>query len=264
MTSLNGGSAHENATMSRLRKQYWVVRMGQLVKSELYKCTTCRRVAAGAHRVSEAQLPSFRVEQSMHPFKSVGIDYFGPLIIKDSTGKAKKVWVALFTCAVVGAIYLDAVEDLTASSFLLAFKRFVACHGLPSRIISDNALTFCKADRALRALWQSLSAEEVQEYLGKGGVQWDFNTPRASWHGGLFERKVKTSKSCLRKTMKMAKLGFPEFLATIKEIAAVINSRPITHLPAGPEDPPALTPAHFISPNIPIVFAAGQAISLGD
>lgn len=73
------------------------------------------------------------------PFAKVGIDFAGPLYVKAGGNQMKKVNIALFSCAVTRAIYLDIVEDLETRTFLRCFRRFIAQRGVPQLVISDNA-----------------------------------------------------------------------------------------------------------------------------
>ena len=78
--------------------------------------------------------PKERVVQALH-FEYTGLDYFGPLYIKQYTDGDKpvhkKVWVRLFTCMVVRAVHLELVEDKSADEFLLCLRRFIVCRGVP-------------------------------------------------------------------------------------------------------------------------------------
>lgn len=91
-------------------------------------------------------LPRERVARSL-PFEFTGLDYFGPLYIKQfvrvsdevTETVSKKVWVCLFTCLAIRAIHLELVEDMSAEEFILCLRRFMARRGIPRQIISDNA-----------------------------------------------------------------------------------------------------------------------------
>ena len=82
------------------------------------------------------------------PFKYVGLDYLGPLHVKEGN-TVQKMWICLFTCLAVRAIYLDLVKGLSAQLFLDCLWRFIARRGKPTTIISDNAPQFCLVKRAL-------------------------------------------------------------------------------------------------------------------
>jgi hypothetical protein len=71
-----------------------------------------------------ADLPDFRVRQAA-PYSKVGVDFAGPLYYKDSSGM-QKAYVALFSCCVTRALYLDLVKDLEAPTFKRCLRRFAA------------------------------------------------------------------------------------------------------------------------------------------
>ena len=142
----------------------------------------------------------------------------------------------------VRAVHLELVPDLTTPAFLRCLKRFVARQGLPSKILSDNGKTFEAACKVIRAV---VSHPDVQAYLTGLGVKWTFNLPRAPWWGGVFERMVKATKRCLRKTIGQAKLSFDELQTALTEVEAVINSRPLTYVSSDDLEEP-LTPSHLL------------------
>ena len=63
------------------------------------------------------------VEESP-PFSIVGIDFAGPLYIKDNDSM-KKVWICFYTCCVVRAILLELVpDDLSTTAFFRSIEQF--------------------------------------------------------------------------------------------------------------------------------------------
>ncbi|GFQ83656.1 integrase catalytic domain-containing protein [Trichonephila clavata] len=75
-----------------------------------------------------APLPDVCVTESP-PFSVVGIDFAGPLFVKDSNAKQ---YILLITCAVTRSVHLELVSNMTTDTFLLAFRRFIARRGLCS------------------------------------------------------------------------------------------------------------------------------------
>ncbi|KRY18684.1 hypothetical protein T03_3116, partial [Trichinella britovi] len=73
-------------------------------------------------------LPVARVEPAI-PFGHVGLDFAGPLHVQDKDRGVRKVYICLFTCMVTRAVHIEIVVDLTTTSFLAAFRRFVARRG---------------------------------------------------------------------------------------------------------------------------------------
>ena len=52
--------------------------------------------------------------------------------------------------------------------------------------------------------------------------------PLVPWHGGFFERMVRSRKSLLKKTLQTAKLTYKELQTVLYEVEQIINSCPIT------------------------------------
>ena len=125
------------ATLCRLRTKYWVVRGRQMVKRILGKCVTCKRLEGKSYsRAPQADMPEFRVRQA-GPFSQVGIDFAGPLFVKQVQGGncSSKVYIGLFSCCVTRAIHLELVHNLSAETFLCCLRRFAAWRGVRSYVI---------------------------------------------------------------------------------------------------------------------------------
>ena len=91
---------------------------------------------------SQANGPLAKIKVNESPaFTNTGLDYFGPLYVKNGTVRSK-VGECIFTCIAVRAIHLELVEDIAAAQFLACLRRFVARRGNPDKIISDNAPQF--------------------------------------------------------------------------------------------------------------------------
>ena len=154
-------------------------------------------------------LPRERIAKSL-PFEYTGLDYLGPLYIKnfaavtDQTdgGNSKKVWVCLFTCMTVRAIHLELVEDVSADEFLLGLRRFISRQGTPQLTISDNAQQFRCAGTALhKALRDVVTDDTVCDFSTKCNIKWGFIVELAPWMGGFYEQLVGLTKHALRKTI---------------------------------------------------------------
>ena len=86
----------------------------------------CRKHEGQAYKIPPPPpLPSFRVQEAP-PFSHTGVDYAGPLYVKQPGSQQAKVWIELYTCCVTRAVHLDLVPDKTANTFIRSFKRFSA------------------------------------------------------------------------------------------------------------------------------------------
>ena len=63
-------------------------------------------------------------------------------------------------------------------------------------MISDNGRNFVSSERVEFVKWLS--------------VDWRLNMLLSPWHGGFFERIVRSTKVLLRKTLQAAKLTYEE------------------------------------------------------
>ena len=197
-----------------------------------------------------APLPKERVRESF-PFESIGLDFAGPLYLKAGRGKKQaKGYVCIFTCAVTRAVHLELCSAMTIESFWMAFKRFIATRGRCSTVFFDNAKTFVSVSKDLEKAWGDVKAlqekEESRNYLAMNKIKWKFIAERAPWWGGMYERLVRSFKEPLKKILGKNTLTAEEMTTLLKEIEAMVNSRPITHLSDDPLEPRPLTPFHFL------------------
>lgn len=96
-------------------------------------------------------LPEKRVQAS-YPFQNAGVDYAGPILVRDrkSRGyKLTKAYIALFVCLSTKALHLEVVTDLTAKNFIATLRRFIARRGKPQAIYLDNGTNFIGANKRL-------------------------------------------------------------------------------------------------------------------
>jgi hypothetical protein len=229
-------------TLTQIRSRYWIIRGRALVKKIVHQCVLCRRFESPPYRAPPPPpLPAIRVMERP-PFSFVGVDFAGPIFIKQNGG-VKKTWIVLYTCCVVRAVHLDVVVDLSTPSFIRSFKRFTARRGLPIQMLSDNGKTFKAAAKYIKGV---MTDQTVKQYLSDQRVNWRFNMERAAWWGGVFERMIGCMKRCLRKMIGRATLTYEELLTAVTEVEMVLNSRPLSFVsPQDHEEP--LTPSHLLT-----------------
>jgi len=234
--------------ISLILRQYWIIAIRSVVHEVVTKCAVCVRLAAKPPQPLMADLPAARVQQ-VRPFARVGVDYAGPLQMRElklRKSRSYKVYIAVFVCFSVKAVHLEVVSDLSTDAFLAAFDRFVGRRGLPSEVYSDCGTNFIGADKQLQALINSPQGQLAITTNSRPHCKWNFNPPSAPHFGGLWEAAVRSTKRLLVRTMSTHVFTYEEFSTVLIRIEAVLNSRPLTPASTDPHDLECLTPGHFL------------------
>ena len=138
---LHRGAGHFGCAylISSIQEKYHVIGVRSLVKKIINKCVLCRKLNGRPVCPKMAVLPESRVTPVQKPFWNVGIDFFGPFLVKIGRGKTRtKNYGVVFTCMASRAIHLEVAESLDTSSFLQAFSRFVSRRGGVKKVYCDN------------------------------------------------------------------------------------------------------------------------------
>ena len=81
--------------------------------------------------------------------------FAGPIYYKQAAKREGKSYIILYTCSLTRALHLELLPDMTCEEFLGSFKRFIACRGLPQKVISDNGKKFVAAAKWLYKIMQN-------------------------------------------------------------------------------------------------------------
>ena len=242
--------------LAELLQKFWIVKARCCIKTVLKPCVTCaRRCPPGTNQLM-GPLPSVRITPGDVPFKSVGVDYFGPFIVKRGRTDHKR-YVCLFTCLKCRAVHLELCWSLDTDSCIQAILRFVARRGEPEEIHSDKGTNLTGAEAELKRALKELDQSKIIAELRKQDIDWYFNTPKASWMGGIWERQIRTTRKVLKAVVGLQRLD-EEGLSTFLCIAeSIINGRPITKTSEDPADLSSLTPNHLL------LMRSGSTLPLG-
>ena len=219
------------------------------VQKVLNKCFTCRKFNSQPKPQIMGPLPTERLQINKPPFSATGVDYFGPIIIQRGKYRRQnsvqiKRYGAVFNCLITRAVHLE-VADLSTKCFILALRRFIACHGHPNVLYSDNGLNFVGVNKELHKLISSFNKNKINNFL-KDNTEWKFIPSNSPWMGACWESIVKIVKRAL-KTVTKDRPVTEECLNTfLNKVESTVNNRPLLELTDNIEDLSVLTPNHFL------------------
>ena len=255
----HAGAEH---VLTHLRQQFWVICGRAAVKRYTGGCMVCRKRSAQPRPPRMGDLPAFRVGEPAPVFARVGVDFFGPMMVKKNR-KQEKRYGCLFTCLSTRAVHIELAHSLDTDSFIMAMRRMMARRGKVELVCSDNGTNLRAGERELRQSLQQWNQTKIADTLSQEGVEWVFNPPGAPHFGGVFERLVRSAKRALSAVLGDRAVDDETLRTIITEVEALLNGRPLTHVSTDPGDYQPLTPNHFLigraSPQLPPgVFADGD------
>jgi hypothetical protein len=244
--------AGPQATLASLRQRYWPMSGRSVVRRIIHNCLKCFRANPTTSSQLMGDLPKDRV-QPARPFLNSGVDFGGPVYLKEGRGRGKRTvkgYIALFVCFATKALHLELVGDLSSQSFLGALKRFISRRGHVANLYSDNGTNFVGARNELSELGEMLKSQkferDVIDRLADRTVRWHFIPPHSPHHGGIWEAGIRSVKSHLKRVIGLTSLTYEEMHTVLTQIEACLNSRPLTPISNDPNDLIALSPSHFL------------------
>ena len=178
LVTVHTGRNHVGPTASKILDP-WSERSHQKV---LVQVRYLEKIHGTAGKQLMADLPKCSVLPDNPPFTRVGVDYFGPFLVKRGRGQTKRYGV-IFTCLAIRAVHLEVASLLDTDACLNAIRRFLARRGQVKEMYSDNGTNFRSADSELKKSIKEWNTSEITKKLQQKGVQWLFNPPAGSHHG---------------------------------------------------------------------------------
>ncbi len=165
------GHAGPERVLAEIRQRFWILKGRAVINQTLKSCLQCQL----SHKPSKWQTYlTLEVTPGEPPFTRVGIDYFGPFLVKKARSELKR-YGCLFTCLTTRAIHLEVAHTLDTNSFINALQRFIARRGPPTEIRSDNGTNFVGGLRELRKAIGEWNQQKISDYLLQNNVKWIFN-----------------------------------------------------------------------------------------
>ena len=244
-------------TLSLVRERYWIVNARANVRKITHSCFDCKRRQAPVLQQKMASLPEDRITPNKPPFTYVGVDCFGPFLVRRGRSMAKRYGV-LFTCLVTRAIHIEVAYSLDTESFINALRRFIARRGKPEEIRSDNGGNFVKGEKELSNAIADWNQAKIHESMLQRNIKWIFNPPASSHHGGVWERCIRTVRKVLKTLVREQVMDDESINTLMCEVESIVNGRPLTKVSDDPHDLEALTPNHLLLLNPGSSFPPGR------
>ena len=240
--------------MATVRETYWIPQGRSLIRKILSNCFTCKLIRKDPVQQKMANLPPDRVEANKYPFEKVGLDLFGPFMVKRGRSLEKR-YICLYTCLTMRAVHLEIIHSLEADAFLNSLIRFIARRGSPRKIRSDNGTNFVGGSKEINESIQEWNNNiKLQEELLVRNIEWEFNPPSSSNFGGVWERMIRTTRKVFSVTLRNQVLTDEKLQTFACEAEGIINNRPLTPVSEDPRDYKALTPRDLL--HIPNGFVS--------
>ncbi|XP_038106740.1 uncharacterized protein LOC119766331 [Culex quinquefasciatus] len=240
--------------IAHIRERFWPFNLRNLARKKFRTCLQCFKVQPQLESQLMGQLPKVRITPA-RPFLNTGVDFCGPVWIKQSTRRGRAIppvraYIALFVCMATKATHIELVSDLSTEGFIAALRRFVARRGRPLSLYCDNATNFTGAEKELKLLLNQFLdqqfREKVSAYCAESTIQFHFIPARAPTFGGLWEAAVRALKHHLRRVVGTEALTAEAMQTVLCQIESCLNSRPLTAVSENPNDVTAITPGHFL------------------
>ena len=225
---------------SMLQEKYYILRIRDTIRHEVWKCLLCRRRRSETMQRLMRSLPMSNLN-NVRPFQTCGVDNAGPFVTRANKARTSKTfdsYFSMFVCLATKAVHLEAVGDPTTDSFLGALDRFTALRGTPNQMYCCSSFT--DSDIELK--------EMLVQHLAEKGTMWD---SVANHHGGFWETGVKSAKVHLKRVVGNNTLTYEEFKTVLARVETCLNSRPLCAMSGDPMDYTVLTPGHFLRCNYP-------------
>ena len=232
----------------------WIVgvkRLAQKIKNDCIRCKFLEKKLEGQKMASLP--PSLTVPCPV--FSHIGMDLAGPFIVtRERTATQTrgnpgtiKVWAAVFICLNTHAVRIEMIAGYSTQDFLLAWRSLQSEVGVPLSVHTDQGSQLVSAAKVTDSEktendhnfeWKEIAKASI------GKTTWIFAPAGGQHRNGAAEALVKKFKRTLDHLHPGRKLSLLEMQVVMKEIAAIINARPIhaRYGPKGGNDPDYLTP----------------------
>lgn len=212
-----------NYILSKLRERYWITHANTAARKILSSCVFCKHHKGKMCDQKMADLSKERTTSDLPPFTNVGVNYFGPIEVKQRRSYAKRYGV-IFTCMASRAVHLEVAHSLDTDSCISAIRRVMCRRGPVSHFCSDNGTNFTGVEKELKRANAELNNGTIEKALLHD------DPPTASHHGGAWESMIRLVRKVLISVLHQQSLTDEALVTVLCEAEAILNDRPIKSL----------------------------------
>ncbi|XP_055642660.1 uncharacterized protein LOC129779285 [Toxorhynchites rutilus septentrionalis] len=217
---LHGNS---ETVVNEIRQQFYIAHLRTVVRDIEKRCQRCKVMKAKPSTPRMGPLPEARLSPGVRPFTYIGIDYFGPILVK-------------YTLRLHMIYRRRAVSPVYVASSVAEGHRKKYTPTMVGTLPERNE--FCKTKSSGSSRMQ-LRCSPTPRQNGSS-----FRLPVPIW--GSWERMVRSIKNAMKSIPQDDKLDDEGLQTVLVEAEGIVNSRPLTYLPLDSAEREALTPNHFI------------------
>ena len=134
------------------KNQVNIIEQTRMTLNYLKECLGCKLRLQVRGKQLMAPLPSSQLKPRTHVFTYAASDLAGPFSVVVGRSTVKR-WLCVFGCMVTTAVRIEVAADLSTSSFINAFRRFLCSTGFRTRFIrTDNGILFIRVLLKLQIL----------------------------------------------------------------------------------------------------------------
>ena len=201
-----------------------ILHVRQLVKLVKKNCKRCRYLLK--RTVDIMMAPASELQLTVAPpFYVTQCDLCGPFSSYSTHNKRStvKVWMVVFVCCTTGTTALKIMQGFDTSQFVLAFTRFGCELGYPKELLIDEGSQLVCGCENVVLNWRDIKGQLNRDQ----GIEFDTCPVGGHNYHGKVERKIRTVREVLEKTVHKARLSVLEWETLCSEIANSINDLPI-------------------------------------
>ena len=120
-------------TLKHIRGKFWICQSRRVVNKVLRRSVVCKRSQGRTMKgLPPLDLPAYRLSFD-YAFSNTGIDFAGPLYVKnvysDDKDEMFKCYICLLTCATTRNVHLELSSSMDSSKVISCLKRFLLKRG---------------------------------------------------------------------------------------------------------------------------------------